>query len=202
MHNEQNIIGKRLYEALALRGKLQKELACELGLIDNTISYFVSGKRTPNTELLIKISRYLDVSVDYLLGLTDIPSTNADLRATCEYTGLSQVAVMSLRYNNVEKPKSHPNEELVSESIQALNVFLSHYIPLLSISVQYKHQIKKVDKAKKEFDILFKEMKLPFVNMADKIKEIQVLEKEARLLMFEAAEQFKDFSEKFAYEEV
>ena len=34
-------------------------------------SYYESGKRDIPTDVLIRIARYYDVSVDYLLGLTD-----------------------------------------------------------------------------------------------------------------------------------
>lgn len=34
-------------------------------------SYYESGKRDIPTDVLIRIARYYNVSVDYLLGLTD-----------------------------------------------------------------------------------------------------------------------------------
>lgn len=65
-------IGKRINALLAEQSKKQKELAKYLGVQDNTISYFVSGRRTPNAELIIKISDFFNVSTDYLLGRTDV----------------------------------------------------------------------------------------------------------------------------------
>lgn len=61
-------IGQRIYCTLMSKNIKQKELAAALGVTDNTISYFVSGKRTPNTEQIIKIAAFLNVSTDYLLG--------------------------------------------------------------------------------------------------------------------------------------
>lgn len=62
-------IGQRIYCALVSKNIKQYELAKAIGVTDNTISYFVSGKRTPNTEQIIKIAVFLNVSADYLLGL-------------------------------------------------------------------------------------------------------------------------------------
>lgn len=67
-------VGNRLNSALALRDMKQKELAKALGVTDNTVSYFCSGSRLPNTQQIITISEVLCVSSDYLLGLSDDPS--------------------------------------------------------------------------------------------------------------------------------
>ena len=90
-------IGKRINTLLAEQTKMQKELAAHLGVPDNTVSYFVSGRRTPNTEQIAKIADFFDVSADYLLGRTNAKTTDKDLRFICEYTGLSENTIMTLR---------------------------------------------------------------------------------------------------------
>lgn len=95
--NSENIIGKRINAALALRNIKQKDLAAHLNVIDNTISYFCSGKRTPNTLQIIQIAKFLDVSSDYLLGLSEHPTRDKDLGAVCQYTGLSEASIEFLR---------------------------------------------------------------------------------------------------------
>lgn len=89
-------IGKRINTLLAEQTKMQKELAAHLGVPDNTVSYFVSGRRTPNTEQIAKIADFFDVSADYLLGRTNAKTTDKDLRFICEYTGLSENTIMTL----------------------------------------------------------------------------------------------------------
>lgn len=89
-------IGKRINTLLAEQTKMQKELAAHLGVPDNTVSYFVSGRRTPNTEQIAKIADFFNVSADYLLGRTNAETTDKDLRFVCEYTGLSENAVSTL----------------------------------------------------------------------------------------------------------
>lgn len=90
------VIGSRINEALAFSNKKQKELAAHLGVPDNTISYFCSGKRVPNAEQIIEISKFLGVSADFLLGLSGNKTTEPKLQSACEYTGLSDKAINKL----------------------------------------------------------------------------------------------------------
>ena len=112
--NSENIIGQRINKALALRNIKQKDLAAHLNVTDNTISYFCSGKRTPNTLQIIQISKFLHVSSDYLLGITRYPTTDKDLNAICNYTGLSQLSVefiVALNSKNIGDVLCSPVEE-------------------------------------------------------------------------------------------
>lgn len=72
MKNEK-ALSNRLITALARSGLRQKDLAKILGVTDNTISYFCSGKRTPQIHQLPLIAKTLNTTTDYLLGLTDDP---------------------------------------------------------------------------------------------------------------------------------
>ena len=111
--DSKKIIGNRINAALALSNCKQKELAAHLEIPDNTISYFCSGKRVPNAEQIIKISQYLHVSADYLLGLSENKSDEEKLNISCEYTGLSEEAVNELvkwkngRYELTSTPQSN-----------------------------------------------------------------------------------------------
>lgn len=49
-----------------------KKLGKNLGLAESTISLYETGKRQPDFETLSKIAEYFNVSVDYLLGNSDI----------------------------------------------------------------------------------------------------------------------------------
>lgn len=64
------IIGQRINKLLMKNNMKQKELAKELGITDNTVSYFVNGSRVPNIQQIIKISQIFNVSTDYILGIT------------------------------------------------------------------------------------------------------------------------------------
>lgn len=88
--------GYRIEAALKLRNISQKELAEHLGQKPNVISYWCSGARTPNTTQLAEIARFLNVSADYLLGLTEEPTTDSSVKAITNLTGLTEKALISL----------------------------------------------------------------------------------------------------------
>jgi len=49
----------------------QKQLAQALGTTNSSICDWECGRTEPDIEMLIKISKYFSVTVDYLLGLED-----------------------------------------------------------------------------------------------------------------------------------
>lgn len=104
MDNHKILVGSRINAALTKQGKTQKELAEHLGVMPNVISYFCKGERTPNTEQIVKICHFLDVSADYLLGLSSIESTDADMQLVHKVTGLSEKAVEVLHHEFTVDP--------------------------------------------------------------------------------------------------
>ncbi len=54
----------------------QKDLAQALNCSQQVYSNYELGQRSIPLDVLIALSRFYDVSVDYLLGLTDNPKTN------------------------------------------------------------------------------------------------------------------------------
>lgn len=50
----------------------QKDFAKILGVSNVVLSRYENGERKPDYDILIKIAEYFDVSVDYLLGKSDI----------------------------------------------------------------------------------------------------------------------------------
>lgn len=91
-------IGTNINNLLALRNMTQKELAKRIGVTDNTISYFCNGKRTPNIEQIISISKVMNISADYILGLSETATSDKDLQYICDYTGLSDESVKFLHH--------------------------------------------------------------------------------------------------------
>ena len=99
MNNKLSLtIGSRIDTLLRDRGKKQKELAKYLGVTDNTISYFCSDSRIPNTTQMKQIAEFFDTTTDYLFGLSATAEKNdPELKAICDYTGLSGEAVEIIR---------------------------------------------------------------------------------------------------------
>lgn len=101
---QKKLIGQRLNTVLAMRRIRQKDLAQALGIQDNAVSYFCKGDRTPNTVQLAQICRYLDVSADYLLGLSDVMSSSLTVQEIVRTTGLSEENTKTLVVNHRENP--------------------------------------------------------------------------------------------------
>lgn len=51
----------------------QKQLSNKLNCSQQVYSNYELGQRDIPTDILIKLSKFYDVSVDYILGLTDNP---------------------------------------------------------------------------------------------------------------------------------
>lgn len=65
-------LGERLRELRQERGLTQRELAEQLGLNSVTYLHYEKDQREPPLALLVAFAKFYGVSVDYLLGLTDM----------------------------------------------------------------------------------------------------------------------------------
>lgn len=76
---------------------------CNLSV--NTLSSMQSGGYYPRLEAIAKIADYLDCSVDYLLGRTDIVEVNKGTDTYHEYT---EIAALGGRNTHAEQPRNKP----------------------------------------------------------------------------------------------
>nr|DAU66729.1 MAG TPA: Repressor protein CI [Caudoviricetes sp.] len=66
----------------------QKELAKQLFISQQAYAKYETGNATPNPETLKKIANILDVSVDYLLGNSDIKNQALGIEKDPNYNGM------------------------------------------------------------------------------------------------------------------
>lgn len=69
-----NILGKRIKSERERKGLSQIELAKLLNISNTTLSQYETGQRIPSDEIKIKLAEIFNCSVDYLLGLTNVPT--------------------------------------------------------------------------------------------------------------------------------
>ena len=64
-------VGDRIVELRKALGIRQLDLCRELNIPQATLSQYESEKREISPEALVKIAKFFDVSIEYLLGLTN-----------------------------------------------------------------------------------------------------------------------------------
>lgn len=66
------MVGQRLADTRLARGHTQESLAEIVGTSIRQISRYETGRGLPSAEMLAELAMALDVSIDYLLGLSDV----------------------------------------------------------------------------------------------------------------------------------
>lgn len=91
--NRDGIFQIRFREQFNEKCKSQGELAEALGVSRPTVAGWLDGRNIPDILSLTAMAQYFNVSADYLLGLSETTSFDVNLRATAQYTGLSEEAI-------------------------------------------------------------------------------------------------------------
>lgn len=104
IENEKNdtslpAIGNRISIMRQKIGLTQQELADALNVRRENVSYWENGTRDLKSETIVLLAQKLNTTCDYLLGLSDVPSVDVDLKAVCDYTGLSEESVQLIKSN-------------------------------------------------------------------------------------------------------
>ena len=95
------VFPSRIRKIMEDQGKTQQAVAEFIGKTRQAVGYYCDGSSSPDWKTIVNMARCFEVSTDYLLGLTDNPTTDPKIREICEYTGLSEKAVEVLNsYEN------------------------------------------------------------------------------------------------------
>ena len=112
-------VGKRINSALARCGMLQKELAKELGVTDNTISYYCKGARSPQLEQLPIIAKTLNTTTDYLLG--------RDSQKSNELTPTQREEIATQKWLSLDKEKRDALLQMMETCIKTFEAAESNH---------------------------------------------------------------------------
>ncbi|MBR1765261.1 MAG: helix-turn-helix transcriptional regulator [Ruminococcus sp.] len=112
-------LGERINTLLANSESSQKELAEILDVLPNVVSYYCGGSRCPSISQLIIIADHFNTTVDYLLGRSDLKSTNADDKYIYQHTGLTDGSLITIQQAKNEQ------EAGGAPALDALNGLLS-----------------------------------------------------------------------------
>lgn len=93
-----SIIGSRIGQLREQNKETQNALSEAIGVNRKTVDNWEQGIREIKAPDIIKLAQHFGVSSDFLLGLSDISSTNASMVSAHRYTGLSEKALEFLNF--------------------------------------------------------------------------------------------------------
>lgn len=108
---EQRTLRQRLFD-ISNDYESVKAMAEDIKVSRQSLGFWINGERTPTTPELVKISKELNISIDYLLGLSDCNSLDADVQSVAGITGLSVQSVERI----MSLGKNYDDEEVNDES--------------------------------------------------------------------------------------
>lgn len=121
-----DIFKKRLK---GLRGEMTlQQLADATGINRVTLTNYENGTRHPDARILTILARYFGVSLDYLVGISDIKDQDPVIRMICMYTGLDEIEVRKLHeyYKSSNKPIDEKTslDFLLADALNMINDLL------------------------------------------------------------------------------
>lgn len=133
------------YRLKELQGVMTNtEFAEFLGMSRQTVGFYLNGDRIPDALGLLDISEKCHVSTDWLIGRSQVKTTDGNVAAVCNFTGLSETSVIKL--NECARREDGPNliaiffDRLLSGPIFR---FRKDVIHCASISIQGGNKYKR-----------------------------------------------------------
>ncbi|HPE16561.1 MAG TPA: LexA family transcriptional regulator [Oscillospiraceae bacterium] len=122
--------GATLMDLRASRGVSRADLAAALDVPYTTLRNYENGQREPGHLFLVRVARYFDVTVDYLLGVEHAPISAADDLYFRRYRALSPNgrAAVNVLVDQLRDYESRYEEELGEKTAPP------RYIPLYRTS--------------------------------------------------------------------
>jgi len=125
----------RLKELRNEKRLTQEDLASKFYLNKSSISRYETGKQVPELELLQSISKYFNVSVDYLLGNSDIKNPYSEDSLPDEFTTpeeaikfmLSQQSIMGFVGFDIDKLSDEQKIDFANELLGQLRLLSYKY---------------------------------------------------------------------------
>lgn len=177
-------VSKRIVSLREEKGETQQELADAIGITRQSLSRYEIATRTINIEVLGALAQHFDVSADYLLGLSDVRSTEQDMQAACEMTGLSEETITKLKADTPAawavdvlmcSYVSTQDDSFVKEKASPLDL-ISQYIFSAFVSEDIATELVQLELNKKA-DISKEEATKIAKNMLDYFTEKELLDK-------------------------
>lgn len=99
--------------------KSRQVIADSVGCDVSTITKHYNGDNPVDLEMLYNYAKYFNVSTDYLLGLTNVISTDKDIIGVCKYIGINEKHIKMLK-SFVKKYGAWRTEKLLEGLLGAI----------------------------------------------------------------------------------
>lgn len=87
-------IGERLTKLREEKGYMQRDVAEHLGIAPNTLSGYERNLRNPDSDTLVKLANYYNVSVDFIVGAKELDNIYLSLAKEAEKNGIHPDDIM------------------------------------------------------------------------------------------------------------
>lgn len=156
-----NVFASRLKDLISEKDLINEDIAKAVGVTRQGVGNWVNGVTVPDVLTAARLADFFGVSLDYLVGNTSVRSTEADLKAVCDYTGLDERAVDRLREINVSPPKKEYTSQFPKITDECykrcLNIFIVDYlddflIDLLDSEIELFYLDKELKQLNEQLD--------------------------------------------------
>lgn len=118
------VFSERLCQLIEEKGITQNQLAETIGKTRQTINGYTLGNTAPDSDTLIELSNYFNVSADYLLGLSNVKTLDVQIKSISGFTGLSDMAVLQLHAYKYDVEKV---DNLPKDYSNLKHLYISHF---------------------------------------------------------------------------
>ena len=131
--------GERLEDLIKLNGTTATAVAAATGIAQSGMSSYINHRSAPDCATLCILAKHFSVSSDYLLGLSDIPSSNIVVKEIHQKTGLTEGNITSLINHG---PFGQGNIPHFVTGYKKLTNDLLNYASTYNASRTYSHFLK------------------------------------------------------------
>ena len=101
-----------------------------------SVDRYMNGERLPDLPSIYQLCKKMNVTADWLLGMSDVRQPSAEIRAVCEFTGLSESAIGKISNPDI----GNPIGKRLSKIIESENFY--------HLMLEYKKFLESADKLK------------------------------------------------------
>ena len=106
----------------------QEEIAGKVNTSRQNVGNWLNGKSKPDIYALAEISKGYGVSVDWLLGLTDVKTNDTTLSGVCEYTGLNEKSLQYIEnIKTLDNIRAQQNVNKKYSYMDTLNILIEAF---------------------------------------------------------------------------